>query len=269
MITSLVWSSGSAAIADVRTIVISNNKGGSGKTTTTVSVAAAFAERGLRILVVDLDPQGSATDWLGGSESPLGLIEFSAGNARLAEIVVDSTAPGVQLLPISPSLTPPGDADPTAAGIAIARGFARLPDYWDLVLIDTPPTLGHLSIAPLVAAEEVVIPVEAHGLALRGVASTVESTQRARARVNSRLHLLGIVVCRVNATSHARDIVERLQIEFGDGVLSHRVRESIDIAEAPGFKQPITRYAPNSPVVQDYRGVAGELLDRLGDLRSR
>jgi chromosome partitioning protein len=77
----------------MRMIAISNNKGGSGKTTTTVSLAAAFGERGLRVLVVDLDPQGSATEWLGGSESPIGLVEYSAGGVRISELVMASTAP--------------------------------------------------------------------------------------------------------------------------------------------------------------------------------
>ena len=90
----------------MRRIALSNNKGGSGKTTTTVSLAAAFAERGLRVLVVDLDPQGSATEWLGGRESPNGLVEFSTGAIPFSQLVVKSTAPGVDLIPTSPSLVP-------------------------------------------------------------------------------------------------------------------------------------------------------------------
>ena len=85
-------------------ITLSNNKGGSGKTTTTVSLASALGERGLRVLVVDLDPQGSATTWLGGCESSSGLVEFSAGGIRVSELVKSSTAPGVDLVPTSPSL---------------------------------------------------------------------------------------------------------------------------------------------------------------------
>ena len=146
----------------MRTIALSNNKGGSGKTTTTVSLAAAFAEHGLRVLVVDLDPQGSATDWLGGRESPIGLVEFSSGGIRISELVVASTAPGVDLIPTSPSLVPSGEKGRDETGLAIVRGFARLPDYWDLILVDTPPALGYLSLAPLVSADQVLIPVEAH-----------------------------------------------------------------------------------------------------------
>jgi chromosome partitioning protein len=252
----------------MKTLTLSNNKGGSGKTTTTVSLASAFAERGLRVLVIDLDPQGSATDWLGGRESSIGLVEFSAGGIRVSELVVTSTAPGVDLIPTSPSLVPSGETSRNETGLAIVRAFARLPDDWDLVLVDTPPTLGYLSLAPLVASDRIVIPVEAHALGLPGVASVITSLERARRHVNPNVELLGIVACRVNATGHVRDVVARLRAQFGAVVLEQTVREAIRIAEAPALHLPISQYAPSSPVANDYRAVAAELLDRLGDLRS-
>ena len=246
-------------------ITLSNNKGGSGKTTTTVSLASVFAERGHHVLVIDLDPQGSATQWLGGQESPAGLVEYSAGGVRLRELVRTSTAPGVDLIPTSPSLVPSGEERENDTGMAIVRAFARLPDYWDIVLVDTPPTLGYLSLAPLVASDHVVIPVEAHALALPGVASVIASIERARRQINTRLGLLGIVACRVNATIHTREIVAQLRAEFGAVVLERTVREAIRIAEAPAFRLPITRYAPVSLVANDYRAVTAELLGRLGE----
>ena len=252
----------------MKTLTLSNNKGGSGKTTTTVSLASAFAERGLRVLVVDLDPQGSATEWLGGHESSVGLVEFSTGGIRVSELVVTSTAPGVDLIPTSLGLVPLGEKGRNETGLAIVRAFARLPDYWDLILVDTPPTLGYLSLAPLVASDRIVIPVEAHALGLPGVASVIASVERARRQVNPQVELLGIVACRVNATSHVREVVARLRAQFGAVVLEQTVREAIRIAEAPALRLPITAYAPSSPVANDYRAVASELLDRLGDLSS-
>jgi chromosome partitioning protein len=256
------------ANAEMRMITLSNNKGGSGKTTTTVSLASALGERGLRVLVVDLDPQGSATTWLGGWESPSGLVEFSAGGIRVSELVKSSTAPGVDLVPTSPSLVPSGHESENRTGLAIVRAFRRLPDYWDLVLVDTPPTLGYLSLAPLVACDNIVIPVEAHALAMPGVASVMASIERARRQINPRVELLGIVACRVNPTSHVRDVVGQLRARFGSAVLEHTVRDAIRVAEAPAFCMPITRYAPTSGVANDYRAVAAELLERLGDLSS-
>jgi chromosome partitioning protein len=250
----------------MRTIAITNNKGGSGKTTTTVSLASAFAERGLRILVVDLDPQGSATTWLGGREAAIGLSEYAAGGIQVPNLVMTTTAPGVDLIPTTPSLVPPDDRSRTDAGLALIRGFARLPSYWDLVLIDTPPTVGYLSLAALVASDWVVIPVEPSALGMPGVASVIDSIGRARLHVNRKLKLLGIVICRVKATNHTREVVERLRTEFGAAVLEQSVREAVRIAEAPALRQPITVYAPKSPVANEYRAVAAELLERLGDL---
>lgn len=249
-------------------ITVSNNKGGSGKTTTTVNLASAFAERGLRVLVVDLDPQGSATDWLGGTESPVGLVEFSAGGVRVAELVVRTSAPGVDLIPTSPSLVPPGDASRNEIGLSLVRAFARLPDYWDVVVVDTPPILGYLSLAPLVATDRILVPVEARALALPGLASVVASIDRAQMHINPRLELLGIVVCRVNATKHTREVTARLRSQFGDLVLRASIRDAIQVAEAPAVRLPIIQYAPASRVSDDYRAITAELLGRLGDLSS-
>jgi chromosome partitioning protein len=252
----------------MRTITFSNSKGGSAKTTTTVSLAAAFAESSLRVLVVDLDPQGSATFWLGGHQSSTGLVEFSRGGIRVAELVRPSTAPGVDLVPAGPSLVPSGESSLNDTGMAIVRGFARLPDYWDLILVDTPPTVGPLSLAPLVGTDYVVIPVEVHALAMPGVASVVDSIMRARERVNPRIELLGIVACRVDATVHAKEIVAQMRASFGRVVMDQTIRETIRLAEAPALRMPITRYAPSSPAAQDYRAVAGEILARMGGTTS-
>ena len=249
-------------------IALSNNKGGSGKTSTTVNLAAAFGERRLRVLVVDLDPQGSATDWIGAGKSSSGLVEFSEGGIRVGKLVVPSTAPGVDLVPASASLVPLGESSPNETGFAIVRAFARLPDYWDLVLVDTPPTLGYLSLAPLVASDRVLIPVEGHALGLGGVASVMESMQRAKRRVNPRLELLGIVAARVNSTNHSSEVVAMLRERFGAAVLDQTVRDGVRVAEAPAFRLPITRYAKASAVADDYRAVAAELLMRLGGLSS-
>ncbi len=248
----------------MKTIAVVNNKGGSAKTTTTVSLAAAFAERGLRVLVVDLDPQGSATEWLGGREQLPGLIEFSTGDIRLVDLAVASTEPGVDLVPTSPGLTQLETRTTTEIGLALMRAFSKLPDNWDLVLIDTPPSVGYLSLVPIVVSDHLLIPVEAHALALPGVAGVLESMELAKRNINPRVTVLGVLICRVNATMHSREVIARLYAQLGSMVLDHGVRDAIRIAEAPAFQLPITRYAPESKVANDYRLVAGELLDRLG-----
>ena len=183
---------------------------------------------------------------------------------RVSQLVTATTEPGVDLIPISSSLVPSGESSPNDTGMALVRGFARLPDYWDLVLVDTPPTVGYLSLAPLVASDHVVIPVEAHALAVPGVASAAASIQRAREQVNPRVELLGIVACRVNSSIHARDVLAQLRSTYGSAVLRQTVRETIRLAEAPTLQLPITRYASQSNAAADYRAVADELLDRMG-----
>jgi chromosome partitioning protein len=247
----------------MRTITFSNNKGGSGKTTTVVSLGAVLAEMGLRVLVVDLDPQGSATYWLRGEESPIGLVELGNGGIRASQLVRSTTMSGLDLLPVSPSIVASGETTPNDTGLALVRGFARIPDYWDVVIVDTPPTVGYLSLAPIVASDHVVVPVEAHALAVPGVATVVQTIKRARQRVNQRVDLLGIVASRVNATRHTRDVVSQLHVKFGSVVLEQTVRDSIRLAEAPALQLPITQSAPTSAVAEDYRTVARELLDRM------
>ena len=118
------------------------------------------------------------------------------------------------------------------------------------------------------ATDRIIIPVEAHALALPGVASVLASIERARQHVNPHVEVLGIVACRVNATNHARSVVDCLRSRFGNIVLERAVREAIQVAEAPALQLPITQYAPMSRVADDYRAVATELLDRLGNLSS-
>ena len=247
----------------MRTITFSNNKGGSGKTTTAVSLGAVLAEMGLRVLVIDLDPQGSATYWLGGQESQVGLVELGSGGIRVSQVVRSTTMSGLELLPVSPSIVASGETTPNDTGLAIVRGFARLPDYWDVVIVDTPPTVGYLSLAPIVASDHVVVPVEAHALAVPGVAAVLQTIKRARQRVNPRVDLLGIVASRVNTTRHTRDVVSQLHMKFGALVLEQTVRDSIRLAEAPALQLPITQSAPSSAVAEDYRAVARELLGRM------
>jgi chromosome partitioning protein len=248
----------------VHTITVTNHKGGSAKTTTTVSLAAALGELGYRVLVVDLDPQGSATAWLGHPEGWRGIAEFGAGGLRVSDIAVSTTAERVDLIPTCPSLVTQDPDRAVAIGLDIVRGFRRIPDYWDFILVDTPPTVGYLSLAPLVASTHVLIPVEAHALAMAGVASVMESIGRAQADLKSSIALLAILPCRVNATIHTRDVVARLRQEYGAAVLDATVRESIRAAEAPAFRMPVTRYAPRSQVAWDYRDAVAQLLVRLG-----
>jgi cellulose biosynthesis protein BcsQ/4-amino-4-deoxy-L-arabinose transferase-like glycosyltransferase len=244
----------------VRTIAIAHHKGGTAKTTTTVNLAGALAEDGYRVLVIDMDPQGSASDWLGVRDPEHGVIDAIHGDAELAQLVYETTAPGVQLVPASPGLMVSGRDEETETALGFIQAMERLPAAWDFVLVDCPPSLGYLGIAPLTICQEVLVPVEAHVLALAGLPSLLETIGRARGRLNPGLKIAGVLACRVNRTTHSRMVVERLERRFPDNFLQTQIRESTRLAEAPSFHLPITTYAPDSGGAEDYRALAHEIV---------
>jgi chromosome partitioning protein len=247
----------------MRTIAITNHKGGSAKTTTAVNLGAALAEQGRRVLIIDMDPQGSATSWLGVQNAHYNVARAIRGDADLAELVHETTAEGVQLVPSSPTLIANASLQESDVALGFMRAMDRLPSVWDLVLVDCPPTLGYLAVAPLAACQGVLIPVEAHVLALAGLASLMTMTERVRSRLNPGLRIEGILACRINATTHSRLVVERIGESYPGLFMHTQVRESIRLAEAPGFHLPISRYAPASTGDEDYRAAADELVQRI------
>ncbi len=248
-----------------------NQKGGSAKTTTAVNLAAAFAALGKKLLVVDLDPQANATGWLGGSDGK-GVFEVLTGEKKLLEIVRPSSATGVDLIPSSTWLA---GAERSLAGevgaeLVFRKALERLPAKWDFVLVDCPPALGLLSISALAACEEVLIPCEAHTLALSGLAGLVQTLERVRERLNPTLTLSGIVACRVDArTKLSEEVVATLRARFGKDVLRAVVRENVRLAEAPSFAKSIFDYDPKSSGAEDYTAVAKEILARSDTKRTQ
>ena len=246
----------------MNTFAVTNHKGGSAKTTTAVNLAAALGEQGFQVLVVDMDPQGSATGWLGSPVAGRIVLDAYMGQADLAAIAVSTSAPGVQLIPSSPWLVAADRRQETDLALGVMRTLEALPPRWDYVFVDCPPSQGYLAIAPLSACEHVIVPVEAHVLALSGLVSLLETMHEVRERLNPALTLSAIVACRVSHTRHAREVVERLRERYPGQTLRSVVRENISLAEAPSFQLPITRYAPFSAGAEDYRTVAREFLQR-------
>src|SRR3990170_70633 len=244
----------------MRTLAITNHKGGSAKTTTAVNLAAAFGELGLRVLVMDLDPQGSASAWLGVPRDDRSASDALFGRAALHVLARPTTAPGVDLVPASPGLVAADRRQETEIALGIIRAVERTPPRWDLLIVDCPPSQGYLAIAPLAVCHEVLVPVESHVLALAGLSSVIATMERVSQRLNPQLTLSAILACRVNRTTHSREVVELLRRRHGHLVLTATVRENIRLAEAPSFQLPITRYAPGSTGAPDHRTVAAELL---------
>jgi len=250
----------------MKTWAVTNQKGGSCKTTTAVNLAAALGEKGERVLVVDLDAQASASSWLGTKDGDRGLLEVFTDNGNLADLVRQTDVPGVELVPASAWLVGADKAlaaEPGAETL-LRRALHRLPrDRWDFVFLDCPPSLGLLAVSALVAADEVLVPVEASSMALGGLASLVQTVERVRERLNPALELSAILVCRVDTrTRLSHDVVERLRAHFGKTVLRAMVHETVRLREAWSFSKPVTLYAPKSRGAEDYRAVAAEFLKR-------
>ena len=246
-----------------RVIAITNQKGGSGKTTSTVNVAAALAEGGRRVLVMDLDPQASASAWLGIKDGGRGLLDVLVDDGKLLDLVQQTATPGVDVIPSSSWLAgiEKALAGEVAAETILRSRLAGLPAQWPYILLDCPPTLGVLTVNALTAAREALVTVEAHVMALQGLARLLQTVEVIRERLNSGLEITGILPCRVDArTRHAQDVVEQLRTKFGHLVFKTGIRENVRLAECPSFGQPITLYAPESNGAEDYRSVAREII---------
>lgn len=243
----------------LRTIAVISRKGGSGKTTTAVNLAAALAEAGERVLVVDLDPQGSATAALGARPAGREAFDLMVGTRELGRSAVATPFPGLSLVPSSPWLA---TAERTLLGdltVSVARAIQRLDRRWTFVFVDCPPSLGFLSVGALAGVHEVIIPVETHAIAVTGVGPVLAEVVRLRAALNPHLHSVRIVPSRANRTRHSREIVDELELDYREMVTTTRIRESVRIAEAWAAALPVVAYAPASNVAGDFRALAREI----------
>lgn len=254
-------------------LAVVNHKGGTGKTTTAVNLSAALAELGRRVLLVDLDPQGSATRWLdplpaeGEAEVNHGDLPYRVLEGSLPVVeAVEATGFGFDRLPGNASLRRAARAlagEP--ASDASLRGVLRgLPERrYDFVVIDCPPHEGFLSANALVAANALVIPVETRVLALQGLASLIAKIRRLGVRLERELPIAAILACRLDRrTSHAPWVAETIREYVGaefPGVPVLSVRENVALSDAAAARVPVTVFRDRSAGAEDYRRVAGSV----------
>lgn len=251
---------------DLRAIVVTNEKGGIGKTTTTVNLAAALAELGRRVLVVDLDYQAASTQWLGFTDihNTL-LLDVLKQDGSLVDVVWQTEVAGVELVPASVALKTSDKelGKEIGAELLIEDQLKRLPpDRWDYVIFDCNPNLGVLSVGALAAAHEVLIPVQVTTLAVQGLVLFMDTVRKVQTRLNRGLTVLGFLPCMVTHTSHARAVVKDLREKFGEKVFQTEVHSTVRLQEAPSYAQPITTYNSKSSAAAEYRALAREVEER-------
>lgn len=249
-------------------VCIANQKGGVGKTTTTVSLAAALAEIHARVLLVDLDPQGNATTGVGlrvdeGEPSTYGVLVESM---PVADATRQTQVPGLDVLASS--------LDLAGAEVELVPAFSRehrlqraLEDArsdYDVILIDCPPSLGLLTINALVAADEVLVPIQCEYYALEGLGQLLRTIELVVGNLNRNLTLAGVVLTMFDGrTNLSQQVVDEVRSYFGEKALTTVIPRSVRLSEAPGYGQPITVFDPTSRGARAYQRLASEVAERL------
>ncbi|MEF3695955.1 ParA family protein [Desulfolutivibrio sp.] len=249
----------------MRTLAVINQKGGVGKTTTAHNLGAGLARLGMRVLLVDADPQAHLTTAM-GCDAPAqkggGLFGALTGEAAPQDVVRAGFGP--DLVPGSLALAGIESrlsGTPGREGL-LRRVLEKLPGY-DVAVIDCPPNLGLLTVCALGAATEALAPMQAEFLALTGLAALLDTLRAVRSRINPDLALAGILLTRFDTRRRlSREVAARLDEHFPGLAYAARIRENVALAEAPGFGQDIFTYAPNSRGAADYAALAAEAAER-------
>lgn len=254
--------------AVTRTLAVANQKGGVAKTTTVISLGAAFAERGLRVLLVDLDAQSSLTYSLGVDPNgvEVSVYDLLTGGATAAEIVV-TAADGVDLLPSSIDLSAAESLllPRPAREFVLEDALAGFRDAYDVVLLDCSPSLGVLTLNALATADEVLVPLQCEMLSHRGVGQLLDTIDDARRLLNARLTVRGILPTMFDSRGvHARAILADVGERYDVPVLEPPIPRSVRFAEAPAVGRSILETAKGSKGAEAYRTVAGTLLKAWG-----
>jgi chromosome partitioning protein len=250
-----------------RVIALCNQKGGVGKTTTTISLGAALAEYGRRVLAIDFDPQGALSAGLGVASHDVPTIyDLLIGREKDIRTAIQSTStPRLDVVPANIDLSAAEVhlVNEVAREQILARVLRPVLDEYDVILVDCQPSLGLLTVNALTAAHGVLIPLECEYFALRGVALLVETIEKVKDRLNPALELDAILATMYDSrTLHSREVLERVVDAFGDSVLETVIGRTVKFPDATVAGTPITTFAPDHPAAGAYRQLARELIAR-------
>jgi chromosome partitioning protein len=248
--------------SQAKVIVFANQKGGVAKTTTTLNLAVAFAEKGHRVLCVDMDPQGNLTMSQGIDPDTLetSMYHVLVDRVSIREVIrrreIDVACASIDLAGAEIAMS-------TQIGRerSLQKAFAPIRDDYDFICIDTPPSLGLLTINALTAADKVIVPVQCEYLSMRGLVQLQSTLEMIRENLNPDVEIEGILPTLMDTrTVHAKEAIELLEENFGDRVFASRIKKTIRFAEAPVQGMSVLKYDPDGVAAQSYRDLAKEVL---------
>ena len=249
-------------------ISVVNQKGGVGKTTTAVNLAAGLAEEGKFVLLVDLDPQGNATSGLGIKYQELdkGLYHALMAEHRIHDVMHNTAHTGLRVVPSTPDL-----AGANVELVAVEGRESRLADLlsevkhaYDYIIIDSPPSLGLLTLNGLVAADKILIPVQAEYYALEGLGQLLKTIELVKENIKPTIEVLGAVLTMYDSRNRLSDeVMHELYKYFPNNIFRSVIPRAVRLAEAPSFGQSIFHYEPNGKAAKAYQRLSRELLDRF------
>ena len=250
-----------------RVLAMCNQKGGVGKTTSSINIAGALCLYGRRVLIVDFDPQGAATVGLGINANSVDNTIYTAmfdTSLDVHEVVRHTRFDGLDIIPANIDLSAAEIQLVTEVGReqALAATIRPLRQEYDAIIIDCQPSLGLLTVNALTAADGVIIPVAAEFFALRGVALLMQSIEKVRSRINPDLQIYGVLVTMYTKTLHSDEVLQRIYEAFKGKVLHSIISRSIKLPDATVAGEPITMFAPEHKTAKEYREVARELIAR-------
>lgn len=254
-------------IGQTKILGIINQKGGVGKSTTAVNLAAALGSAGKQVLLVDLDPQGNATSGLGIDKGEITrcIYDLLLNDTPLHEVIIPDVAPGLDLVPATINLA--------GAEVELVSEMARenrlkdtlgsLRGKYDYIVIDCPPSLGLLTVNALVASDKLIIPIQCEFYALEGVTKLLDSMKRVKSRLNPSLDIFGILLTMYDGrTMLARQVAKEVRSFFGKQVFETIIPRTVKLSEAPSYGLPITEYDPHGRGAESYTALAKEVINR-------